>query len=933
MNFRRSVSISTVFAALAAVPAVLSAGEITGRVTDGASGRALPNATVTVPGLARTVTANRSGQFRIIDVPEGDYDVVVRFVGFEDGNQRITVPATGAAQLDVGLATATTAEITIVGFRLSQAKALQAKRASNVIKDSVTADDAGKLPDQNAAEALSRVPGVSVTIDQGEGRYVTVRGIDPSLNNITIDSQSIGTPEGDTRRLALDTVPADLLSRLEVVKSVTPDLDGNAIGGSINIVTPSAFDDPDGSFFSATVDAGYYDMNGKTPYGGALSWGTLFGADERWGIVVSASYSDREYESENVQGGDPWELEPDEDGFRVPDALVLRDYTLERTRTGAVANLEFRPNEDVKLYFRNLYNIFEDREIRIQTIYDYRGGDLENQTPTSGTFTEGEGERVIKDREEEQSILSTSLGGELQRGAWTFGGSVSYGEADQDTDYDREWAFALDSEIPMTYDTSSFFFNVDGGADFADSALYEFDGLERSAQLITEELKAAQFDIRRAFEAGSRSGFIKFGAKYSDRDKESDLQSLIFDGFDGDLLLSDVDRPGKSGFDPGGGSYDFGPRVDLGAVESFFGDNEDGFEISDADTIAESFGADYTLSEEVSAGYLMATLEIGEATWTGGVRYEKTDTDYSAYDVQFVDGEVDPDVPATAGGKDYSNWLPGLQVRYALAKDLLVRAAWTNTIGRPSYEQTVPFRIFEIEEDDPDVFEGAITAGNPDLDPLESTNLDIAVEWYLQPAGIVSAGLFYKDIDNPIFTQVQVLEDVDFEGRFYSELELEQPQNANNGEILGVELNFQQQFSMLPSPFDGFGVQLNYTYSDSEADVFGRNTKVPFFLQSKHVGNAVLFYEKAGWELRLAYSYRSEYLEAVGDSAETDLYVEDYGRLDFKTSYEFSDSVTAFLQLQNLTDEPVRFFSGNSSRLAENEVYSWNALAGVTVKL
>ena len=207
-------------------------------------------------------------------------------------------------------------EVTVTGYRLAQITALQDKKASQTIKESVTADDAGKLPDQNAGETLARVTGVAVTTDQGEGRYVTIRGIDAALSNVTIDGQIIGSPEGDTRRVAIDTVPANILSKLEVVKAATPDLDGNAIGGTINLVTPSVFDDPDGRFFAASADFGYYDLGGQNPWGGSIGWGNIF--NDRFGILLSASYSDREFNSHNVQGGDPWEEEGD---FLIPDEM------------------------------------------------------------------------------------------------------------------------------------------------------------------------------------------------------------------------------------------------------------------------------------------------------------------------------------------------------------------------------------------------------------------------------------------------------------------------------------------------------------------------------------------------------------------------------------------------------------------------------------
>jgi TonB-dependent receptor len=921
----------------AAVAAALSlsttpawAGDVVGQVTDANTGRPLPNATVRMPQLGRSTVADRSGEYRFANVPAGTHSVEVEYVGFGTSKGDVTVPESGEVtrQFSLGDTAETVTEVTVTGYRLAQITALQDKKASRTIKESVTANDAGKLPDQNAGETLARVTGVSVTTDQGEGRYVMIRGIDAALSNVTIDGQTIGSPEGDTRRVAMDTVPANILSKLEVVKAATPDLDGNAIGGTINLVTPSVFDDPDGRFFAASADFGYYDLGGQNPWGGSIGWGNVF--NDRFGILLSASYSDREFTSHNVQGGDPWEEEGD---FLIPDEFVMRDYLIRRVRKGLVANLEFRPSDTVKLHWRNLYNRYEDTEQQPEVAYDYRNGDLENQTATSGTFTEGEGERINTKRFEIQSILSSTIGADIDIGEWNLSFSGTYGETKQDTPYDNEYNFELDEAIPMSYDTSDYFWVVNAGPEFQDSDNFEFNQAAIGGQLIEEDLRTVQGDVTRHFEWDDKSGFIKFGAKFISRESVSDQDMTVYDGFDGDYLLTQVARAGDPDFYTSERNYySFGPYPDYDRANAFFRDNAALFEASDADTVAESYGVDYQVKEEVTSGYVMGSLQFGRANFIGGVRVEQTNTDFSAYDIVFVDGETADPPPQVTGTKDYTNVLPDLLMTMALRENLLLRAAWTNTIGRPSYEQNVPFRIFEIEEDDPDVFEGSIEAGNADLDPLESMNYDLALEWYLEPAGLLSAGVFYKDIENPIFTRTQTLEDATFEGRFYSELEIVQPQNASTGEIIGVELGFQQQFTGLPGLLRGLGTSVSYTWTDSEAEVFDRDEKVPFFLQSEHVGNVALFYELQGLELRLAYAYRSEYLDSLGDSAEQDLYVDTHGQLDFKVSYEFSKQFSAFFQMQNINDEPLRFYSGDKSRLAENEIYSWNMLAGVNIK-
>ena len=908
--------------------------QLRGQVSDGATDRPLPSAEVRIVELGRSEATSNSGDYSISNVPPGEYTVRVRFVGYTPSEQTVQVTEADAQTLDFELtAIGTTEEIVVTGYRAAQANALQDKQMSSVIKETLTADDAGKLPDQNVAEALRRITGVTATVDQGEVRYVTVRGVDPSYTNITLDNQVIGSPE-DTRRVALDTIPSEVLSRVEVVKAVTPDMDGHAVGGSINIITPSAFDDPDGSFFSATADYGYYDMNGDNPFGISAGWGQVFGSEDKWGILLSASYSERNYDTENLQGGDPWDFEPDETGFLIPDALILRDYRIERLRSGLVANLEYRPNDEVKLYFRNLINEFEDTENQAETVWSYREGDLENQTATSGTFTEGEGERLVSERNEKQSIRTSTLGGEFILGNWVLDASATYGEAEQETPFDREWVFELSEVLPMTYDTSDLFFTVDAGPTFHDPDLYEFNEYIRGGQNVLEEVTAFQFDLERDLTVGERAATLKFGAKQVNRDKTSDQNLDVFDGFADDLLLTGFTDPGKDGFYSSEREYEFGPRMNRAALDSFFDSNAGGFELSDADTIAESFGVDFEVSEDVTAGYVMGTTDFGRATVVGGVRVERTETEFSAFDLVFLDGDAETPVPVT-GGKSYTHWLPSLHLRMELRDDLLLRAAWTNTIGRPSYEVNVPFRIFEIEEeeDDPNVFQGEAEQGNPDLEPLESMNFDVALEWYFQSGGILAAGVFYKDIEKPIFTRFTELEDEVFEGREFSELVLVTTDNADSGEILGLELNYQQQFLGLPSPFNGFGVALNYTFTDSEATVFDRDDKVPFFLQSDHIGNAALFYERSGLEARLAYTYYSTYLDALGDDVTQDVYFDKRGQLDFKTSYELNDYMNVFFEWHNITDEPLRFFSGkNSGRLAENEIYGWNLVGGVQVK-
>ncbi len=915
-------------AALTAGTTVFADATLRGRVSDADTQRPLASAEIRIPELNRRVRSDSTGHFSMTGIPAGTYTVVVNYTGYQSAETSLTFPEEGALDQDVLLAGfGVTEEVMVTGFRASVLDSVQDKNSADIIKDSIDANDAGKLPDQNAAEALRRVPGVSISIDQGEGRYVAVRGIDPGLNNVTMDGQTIGAPEADDRRIALDTIPSDVLSKLEVIKSVTPDLDGNSIGGTVNLVTPSPYDDEDGFMVKGSADIGYYDMNGKSPYSASGAWSQVFGPEDQFGVLLSASFSRREYQSENVQT-DIWE---EEDDYYIPGELVLRDYSLERERIGVVANLEWRPNDDLKVYWRNLFNRFSDTEARIETLYDYREGDLLDQTATSGTFTEGEGERNYKIRLEEQSISQSTLGAEWVKGDNTFWLSATLGKTEQDTKYDNEWIFEPEDALPMSYDTSDYFPRVTAPAEFMDPGFWEFSQVDRNSQLVEEDLNIFQFDWRHDLEFGENPGYIKTGVKYTGREKSSDNTGPSYDGYEDDLYLADFFMPGKPDFynSVRPGFYPFGPVPNYGDWEAFFDQNQSGFELNSDDTNEVEFAEDFTVTEDVTAAYIMAGIDFENLTLTGGVRFEETKSDYGAFAVLFDDGDFDRAEP-TSGSQSYNDLLPGIQARWQVTEAFVARGAWTNTIGRPAYIQLVPYRIFDFEPNDDDELEGEVEEGNPELDRLQSENWDLSFEYYLESGGIIAAGLFYKDIDNPVFSRSETFENIMYEGREFAELEITRPENAEAGELLGIELNWQQQFIGLPGFLSGFGTSINYTWTDSEATVFDRDDKLPFFLQSQDVANVSLYWEKHGFEARLAWSYRSEYLDEVGGGPDEDLYIDAHSQVDFKASYAVNDHFDVYFEALNLTDEPLRYISGkDSGRLAENEVYGWNAVLGL----
>lgn len=890
------------------------AGDIVGVVNDPALGRYVDGAAIAIVETGRRTVTDRRGRFALRGVPAGEYTLEASTGGYQRESLRVTVPETGEVQADFTISSAYLAEITVTGSRVSQILALQHKREALSILDAVSADTVGKLPDFNAAEAIQRLPGLAVELDQGEGRYPIIRGIDPNLNNVTIDGNLVGAPEGEGRRVALDVVPSDLIAVVEVVKAVTPDLDGNAVGGNINIVTRSAFDQLE-SFAVVGARAGYNEKSGRVPYGANAAWGSTLGADEKWALSVAASYYIKRYDSDLVEGLDWTEFAP---GSFAPEEVRWFAYDIERERIGVNANLEYRPSDDRLWYLRSILNEFTDHEGRGQLDLDAARG---TQTALSSTLvqnSQGRATREYRQNNQTQRLINISTGGELVFDNVTWGLSYTYSHAEEITPLRTDWEYrSSGSAFPNTIDVSALFWQLDAGTAIHDPARYPFRRVRFRMDDIEDDIHSLKTDIKIDTHIGNRPGYWKFGLKHDMRDKYRDRTNDNYTGAVSWTLASQgLYFAGPSNFFEG--LYELGPVLDYDGHESLFRTNPEMFSLDAASSALDSIATDYDIDEKISAGYGLLSVDFGKWTVLGGVRLEHTDATYRAY---FVDLPAeDPLNPATpiSDKNSYLDVLPSLHVTYRPRDNVVIRGAWTNTVGRPNFESVVP--SFEVEDD-----EGS--SGNPELKPFESMGFDLSLEYYLEPTGIASIGLFYKRIKNPIFgrrTTNTVFRGIPLDS-------LSQPENAKSGTLLGLELNWEQQFVNLPRPWDGFGAAINLTLVDSDVDVFGREgDDLPFFRQADVIGNAALFYTIGGFEARLAANYRDHYLQSIGGDSTEDVYFGKRTQVDFKVSYKASDNMSVFAEWQNLNDASRREWQGTSGRLFADEIYSWTALAGVT---
>ncbi len=922
-------------ALLVFLPVLASAQEATGRlsgtVTD-QQGGVLPGAVVTVrlatQSIAELVTGE-DGRFTVDVRPGGPYVVIVQMSGFALQEHRDLFVSRGQdVRVDVQLQIAGLMDTVTV--TAGAALARDEKRVAPMILDVVSADSVGRFPDSNAAEALRRIPGVSLEIDQGEGRFVVVRGVDASLNNVTLNGQIVGTPaEFGTRGVSMDSVPADLISRLEVVKAVTPDMDANAIGASINIATMGAFDLP-GGFLFGTLRSGYNGMSGRAPFNATASYGRGLGAARRWGFVIGGSYSNRRYDTELFRAANgSWTKF---NGYFVPQTQGQFLYDIERRRQGINGALEFRPKTGHALAFRVNHNLFQDTEGRQQVEFDFTRGTLSNQTPTSGNFSQGRASREYRDYRQRHLINAAMLVGTHEAGTSLVDWSVGASRGQRKTPFRVDWEFRSSaSAFPNRYDVSVPTLPIVTPNDaYFQASAYPFRRVRYRDDIEREDVYSGEVNLKRAADVAGRTGYWKVGAKFVGRDKLQDRTNDNYVPGSPNFTLADYGLGGVGPDDFFRGTFRFGPTLNLQALKDFFDQNPNRFVRDAVSTAQNSLEQDFTASETVYAGYGMVGIDLtSKANVLLGVRVETTRGDYSAKQLVFANGTFTGRFNPVTGSTDYTDVLPGVHVTYSLTPRLIVRAAWTNTLGRPAYADLAPISALDEVQESDGSWIGSLSEGNSGLKPYESMNIDVSLEYYL-PSGLLSVAPFYKQIDNPIYDRSTIETNVVYNNKTYSRFSTNRPENADTGHIGGIELNYQQTYAKLPAPFNGLGTNVNFTFVDSSVTIFGRDEEVPFFKQSGQVGNVAVVYQKHGLEAQVSLSYESPSLGSVGLDADADNYGDWYSRWDAKASFPLGVRfLRGVVELRNLSDTARRRYAGVSDRRVQEEIYGRDLYAGI----
>ncbi|WP_299269288.1 TonB-dependent receptor [uncultured Psychrosphaera sp.] len=854
---------------------------VVGKVTNSNS-QIFAGASIEIKELNIKTQTNSNGSFNFKQLPAGTYTLEVTYVGAETLVQTIVIKESGNAPLILSLNEKNLEEVLVLGQNSGQASAINQKRVADSIRSIVSADGIGQFPDQNAAESLQRLPGLSIERDQGEGRFVSIRGIDPNLNNVVINGLNVPSPEGGVRSVALDVIPSELIQTLAVSKSITPDMDGDAIGGTVEVRSVSAFD-RNGT--TATLNAQLSQNALRSETSPKVSASATHLINDEVGIAGAVSWQSRDFGSDNIESnGD--------------DEVEQRFYDISRERIGAAINLDFRPDYKNSYYIRTMYNEFTDNEFRLANTFILDGEDSEIEAGT-------------KDREETQTIMSVALGGENISNLWTLNYQLGYAYSNEDEPSALYYTFVTENEeIDADLETQIPSVTMDNSV--LDTSTYELDEVSFEKNYAEDTEFSGKIDLTRQFTIGDHIAEFKTGAKLRSREKSTEANISIYDGdFDG---ISGADFESAT---PDWGLGTFGPAFSRSDLRADFAANKDNLELAELDSELESNGASYVYNEDIFAAYAMAKINIDKLRVVAGLRYEQTDFSTTGMRVELIENE-ETDVEEVVNTlwnveRDYSHLLPSVNLRYEFSDKLIGRAAYTETISRPKFEDAAAFQIIEskTEEDDGEfVTEREAEVGNPELKPYESTNLDFALEYYPGHIGIISAGIFYKEIENFVIF-ADVADTPEWDGFD----EVVQAVNGETAELSGIELSWVKAFD------NGLLLSTNGTFSSSNAVTMldGERYETSLPNQSDTIMNFTIGYETNDLNLRLTTTYKSDNLEEIdGDM----LRMEDtHQQIDFTAKYYMNEEMTIYFNAVNLTDEPFYNYFDQPNKNAQYEEY------------
>ncbi|MEE2001143.1 TonB-dependent receptor [Alkalimonas sp. MEB108] len=875
-------------------------GSISGRVLNDSTGAVLPSSVVRISELNRDLRASRDGSFYFNGVPAGSYTLVINYDGLDEQRVPVTVVAGSSQRLDIRLSSTLFSgeRMMVLGRAEGYASSINLQRHAQSVRTVVSADALGQIREGNIGDALVRLPGMSVETRAGVQRTATIRGLSPQYNTVTVDGIRMTNVDGN-RDIALDSFPANMLARVDVVKSATADMSADAIGGTVDLITRSAFDQDD-RILEAQLGTTFNDNRDSWNKQLGLTYGDTFGDNNQFGVLGSVYYF-RDARGYDVV--DAAYTVSANDEYFINRALYY-DRDEKKDKIGAGLIFDYRPNANTSAFFRALYHYDYRWLWRRGTDYRPNPDTRFNQTADAASSLDGRIDSIVFYREPKNVFQMYSTGFQHRADDWVLDGRVVYSRAKKDYPVTLQVLNSING-VDLSYERSDRtfpVFTVDNNIDLNDPSQLSFRQYQTNQVPRVENEWTFDTNLQRDFYHGDLFYNLKAGVRVSLKDaSQAQPDTIRYTGLTGVSAESLLESYQNSRFmSASNGRAELLPyfpdwrrylalheqnrgNLTQNAAARFYTDS----------TIA---NADFSIEEDIYATYLMSEMDFDRLHLVLGARYESTRIASEANEVLFEGNDITA-INRVNGKSSYNNFLPSIHARYYLLDNQLVlRGSVAKAISRPPPGDLIPSRQENSQLN-------LRIIGNPDLRPAEAINYDLSAEYFLPPLGVLSAGVFYKDIDNFVFSTSRMASDG---------VEERTRVNGEGGKVRGAEFVWSQQFSFLPGLWRGLGVETNYTRLSTEGSYPNRSGESLELASSpRYIFNGILSYAYGPASVRLSMNKLPDRLLAVGGRAALDRYDQGNTVWDLAMKYQFLGDHYVFFNVKNLTNEPSVQFQGS----------------------
>ncbi|NQX40069.1 TonB-dependent receptor [Pedobacter steynii] len=934
---------------------------ITGKVTNG-KGEPLEDVSVMLKGAAGKGTkTTKDGSFSI-NAPKNAV-LVFSLIGY----QRIEIAIDNRTFIEIKMEenTAQLSEFVVNGISGAQKRSLNIKKASNQFLDAITAEDAGKLPDKNIAEALQRVPGIAIQRNRGEGDFVSIRGLGPqfvagSINGRTLVSAtesfnstiSGGAQSSTGRETNYDVLPSEIIQSIEVYKTGAAEQTEGGIGGVVDIKTAKPLTMGNKYAFSYREQDRIF---GSKLGGDFSAIGSWVNKANTLGGLLNVAYSERQIREDKAEGFGyaPEGLFGGRNTFDnngggkanvsnvyFPFSSNLESFNEKRKRLSLNGALQWKldPKTTMSLDFlysrRNLFSSSTQIIFTAQPFGGYIGSTGTNSdgsvqwpglqvspsnTATNYAVNSGGPASVADDQRSLDNIYNTGYHITHNSNGWKLDFDAAYAKADGSM-HDRGVVFVTNNpSTPVNVNVNRNYISVipiHSNAFSVDSLHTRNNGITNRSNRDREYSSKA--DVEKQIENFFISS-IKFGVRYSNREKNISEYNGSVNQTKSDGTGTQISLPASSVPHAQGISNFLNGDFPLNYSNITFPTNIEGIyskliQAGAVETNIYNPNQSFDVHEKTMGGYFQANLKgtLGDIPFTGnaGLRVVNTHSDVTSFvqsfTVKFVNGIG---IPELTGGttkinssSSYTNLLPSINLKFAMSDNTFFRMAYSKSLTRPLFSD-----LGGLSVNFTNLFVNKY--GNAKLKPYKSSNYDIGFEWYTAGGGIVSTNFFYKDLSS--FITNETTNNVDFLGVQYRSFS--QPQNQAGGNILGNEITFQQPLKFLPGFLQGLGFIANFTFSDGKLNLNnGKPSAFPGI--SRFSLNSAIYYDNGGkLQARLAYTYRDKYLLMPSDVFGQEIWQNNYGQLDGSISYNIKKGFTIFADAANINNGIDKTFSSSTA--------------------